>query len=47
MNKNLTIGEYLAPEVKVVNVMPRKIVCTSTQTQSISNPFEDNEETDW
>ena len=47
MNKNQTIGEYLAPQVKVMEVMLRQTVLTSSPAY-VSNPFgDDNDEEEW
>ena len=45
VNKNQTIGEYLAPEVKVVEMRARQHMLSGSPT-NVSNPF-GGEEEDW
>ena len=47
MNKNQTSGEYLAPNVKVMEVKSRQVLCTSTDLGVNGNPFENNTENEW
>ena len=45
MNKNHAIGEYLAPQVKVVEIQLRQTVLNGSPTM-VNNPF-GGEEEDW
>ena len=47
MNKNQTNGQYLAPQVKVMEVKSRQVLCTSTDLGVNGNPFENNTENEW
>ena len=47
MNKNQTSGEYLAPQVKVMEVKSRQMLCISTDMSVNGNPFSSNDEDEW
>ena len=48
MNKNnQTNGQYFAPQVKVMEVKSRQVLCTSTVMDVNGNPFSGNDETEW
>ena len=40
-------GEYLAPNVKMVEMKSRQVLCQSTVMGVHDNPFENNEEEEW
>ena len=47
MDKKQFIGEYLAPQVKVMEVKSRQVLCTSTDMDVEGNPFSGNDEWEW
>ena len=47
MEKKQLSGEYLAPNVKVMEVKSRQVLCTSTVMDVNGNPFSGNDETEW
>lgn len=48
MDLNIKSSEYLAPEIKVVGLKARGVLCQSvTSSISISDPLSGNTEEDW
>ena len=46
MKKELS-GEYLAPNVRVVEMKSLQALCLSANVGVKGNPFADNDETEW
>ena len=47
MEKKELSGEYLAPNVKVMEVKSRQVLCISTDMSVNGNPFSSNDEDEW
>ena len=44
------LGEYLAPEIKVMKIHSRAVMCVSPDLSQLGvgdNPFSGNDEADW